>query len=239
MISATAQKALNYYGGAELWQNSRYIAAEVSVTGLAFILKRQPFFKHARIVMETDRPRSQLTPVGRLKNLTGVLDGHNVWLEDERGNIVAKREHARTFFPYGRRLLYWDDLDMAYFANYAFWNYFTFPRLLMNEQITWQEKRPGLLQAEFPDSLPTHCRSQEFLFDEVSGRLLQHNYTADVISKLARVGHVVTAHAQTNGLQYPSARKVTPRSRSGNVLAAPVMININVHNYELISQLHL
>jgi len=233
MLSETAEKALAYYGGAELWKNSKYIEAIVSVTGLAFTLKRRPFFDHASLVMEIAKPFSKLTPIGRDKHITGVLDGDRVRLEDSAGKIIAQRENARSYFPFGRRLFYWDDLDMAYFANYAFWNYFTFPNLLMNESIAWTEKAKGILQARFPDSIPTHNQIQTFLIDMPSGRLSRHNYTADIISKLATVANVPTAHAEIDGLKYVSSRLVTPCKKDGSPLKRPVMIDIKLHSLRL------
>ena len=39
MLSATGIRAIQAYGGAELWQGTRHIEAQVSAGGLAFILK--------------------------------------------------------------------------------------------------------------------------------------------------------------------------------------------------------
>lgn len=41
MLSKTAQKALDAYGGIELWQKAKYIEAEISADGWAFFLKRR------------------------------------------------------------------------------------------------------------------------------------------------------------------------------------------------------
>lgn len=145
MLSITAKKVIEAYGGTEVWNNSKYLEAEVSVKGLAFTLKRRPFLEHAKI--KIGKLFSKLTPIGKNKNITSVIAG---------------RKNARYYFSFGRRLFYWDDLDLAYFSNYTFWNYFTFPRLLMNENIIWTEKEPGLLEGIFPDSIPTHNKIQQF-----------------------------------------------------------------------------
>jgi len=125
--------------------------------------------------MEIAKPFCKITPIGDNPDISGVLDGHDVRLENSYGEVVAERKNARNYFPLGRRLFYWDDLDMAYFANYAFWNYFTFPALLMNEEIIWEEKSDTLLQAAFPDFIPTHNKMQSFHFDKASGLLTQHD----------------------------------------------------------------
>lgn len=232
-LSQTAQRAIDAYGGKELWQKFKYIEAEVSVKGLAFILKRRPYFKHAKIKMEIARPFSVLTPIGKDKFISGVLDGNDVRIENIKGEIISERKNARDFFPYGRRLFYWDDLDMAYFANYAFWNYFTLPNLLTDNRIEWIEKENGVLFAIFPNSIPTHSTKQEFYFDTENGLLLQHNYTADIISKLAKAANVVKDHKKSENIIYPSSRIVTPQNRKGMPLKTPTLIDITVHSFKL------
>ena len=146
----TAEKAIAAYGGRALWQNAKTLEVEISASGLAFTLKRRPFFRHARMVMDVHRPFSSLTPIGLDPVITGVLDGHDVRLENKQGQLITERRNARDYFTIDRRLFYWDDLDMSYFANYASWNYFTLPALLMREDIDWRELEPGLLEARFP-----------------------------------------------------------------------------------------
>jgi hypothetical protein len=233
MLSVTAQNAIAAYGGIELWEKYKYIEAEVSVKGLAFTLKRRPFFEHAKIKMETGRPFSKITPIGKDKTISGILKGNDVRLENSYGIIIAERKNARDFFPHGRRFFYWDDLDMAYFANYAFWNYFTLPNLLMNDNIDWLEKTNGVLQASFPDNFPTHSKIQEFQFDQITGLLIQHNYTADIISKYAKAANVIREHTNMGRFVYASSRLVTPRNSNGKAIKMPVLIDIVVHNFKL------
>lgn len=87
----------------------------------------------------------------------------------------------------------------------------------------------GKLKADFPQSVPTHSRRQEFYIDAETGLLKQHNYAANVISKLAYAANVVHEHAQTNGIPYVSRRIVTPQGFSGKPLRGPVLIDIRVH----------
>jgi hypothetical protein len=94
MLTATAQRAVEVYGG-EWWLKASRLEAEISVRGLAFILKGRPFFHHAQIEMAVQRPYSRLTPIGRNPAITGVLDGPDVRLEDRGGKIVAERKQAR------------------------------------------------------------------------------------------------------------------------------------------------
>jgi hypothetical protein len=176
----------------------------------------------------------RLTPIGKNPQLTGALDGHNTRLEDSKGKVVAERKNARSVFPGGLgRLFHWDDLDMSYFACYAFWNYFTLPALLMREEITWKQVSPDSLEATFPSTLPTHSPLQRFRFDPATGRLIQHDYTAEVLSKFATAANVVLEHKQGAEVLYTSRRLVTPRSPSGKALPGPTLIAITVHEFRI------
>lgn len=225
------------YGGEETWSQARYIEAEVSAKGLAFVLKGRPYFQHAKMLMEVARPFCRITPIGRQEGISGVLDGLDTRLEDAQGNIIASRKNARNYFTWNRRLLYWDDMDMAYFANYAFWNYFTFPALLTNPEIVWEEQPGNVLKATFPDSIPTHSTVQYFRIDEKSGLLSQHDYTARIISRFANTANVVLEHGNSNGIPFTAKRRVTPGLGNGKYLPAPVLIDIDVHNFRLLTSL--
>ncbi len=234
-LTETAEKAITAYGGRVLWQNAKTLEVEISASGLAFTLKRRPFFQHAKMVLDVHQPFSSLTPIGLDSGITGVLDGPNVRLENKQGQLISERRNARDYFKIGRRLFYWDDLDMSYFANYASWNYFTLPALLMREDIVWRELEPGRLEARFPDAIPTHSRVQQFRFDLQTGLLIQHDYTAQIISPLAAASNVVLQHATNSaGLVYPSIRRVTPKGPKGRALGGPVLIYLEIHDYRLI-----
>jgi hypothetical protein len=126
---------------------------------------------------------------------------------------------------------------MSYFSNYASWNYFTLPALLMCEEIVWKELEPSRLEARFPVEIPNHSRVQRFGFDCETGLLIQHDYTADIISSLAAASNVVLQHAQNStGLVYPSIRRVTPpKGPKGKPLAGPVLIHLDIHDFRLIN----
>jgi len=233
-MNKTIQKAVDAYGGQELWESAKIIEVEFSANGLAFFLKRRPPFKHARAALDITRPICGITPIGKDSNKTGILEGPNVRLENEKGEVLQDRINARKYFPGGRRILYWDDLDMVYFANYAMWNYATLPALLLRRDINWTEISEGFLEATFPSDMPTHCQKQYFRFDLETGLLIQHDYTAKVISRFAKAAHVVLAHAQSKGITFTSHRRVTPRTSKGKAMPGPTLIEIFMHNFSVI-----
>lgn len=232
-MNQTAQNAIESYGGQQLWSEAIRLEAVFSAKGLAFTLKRRPHLKRAKIIMDIARPYSRITPIGKHSEITGVLDGDDVCLENAAGEVIQTRKNARQYFPGGRRIFFWDDLDMAYFANYAMWNYLTLPSLLARDDIEWRELEPGRLEAVFPPVIPTHSRIQRFRFDRDTGLLLQHDYTADIISRLAKAAHVVLEHAESDGLRFTSKRRVTPRSAKGKPRRGPTLIAIELHGFRL------
>jgi len=235
-MESTLQKAVKAYGGEALWRDAKYIEATVDTKGLAFQMKRRPVFNGVKIRIDVHQPYARLFPIGKRADIAGILDGPDVRLEDSEGKVIEVRQNARDYFSNIRQVIWWDDLDMSYFGNYAMWNYLALPALLLREDIKWSETKPGSLKAIFPRHLPTHCQTQEFHFDTETGLLKQHDYTAEVISKLAQAANRVTEHAQNERrLMFASKRLVTPRLPTGKALSWPTLIAISIREYNVIS----
>lgn len=229
----TAKKVIEAYGGIELWEKSIGIEAIVSVDGLLFKLKGIEAFNNVKVEIDLNRFYSSITPINDDPDLSGIFDKERVYIQNSSGRIIKERKNPRKYFPYGRRLFYWDDLDKTYFANYALWNYFAFPKLLMDNRIKWVEKE-NLLLAEFPDDFPTHSQKQSFYFDKDTCLLKQHNYTAEVVSGLATAANVVKSHISENRIVYASHRVVTPQSKKYGYLNKPIIVEEVVHSCHLI-----
>lgn len=232
-ISQTARRALDAYGGEERWRSATAIEVSLSAGGLAFQLKWQGAFRRVRGRVGMARPHVRLGPINRRGHI-GVLDGTEVRLEDADGNVLRSRSDPRGKLPYGRRLLWWDALDQTYFAGYALWNYLAFPTLLLRDDIAWEEVAPDTLEASFPDYLPTHCPRQRFHFDPETGLLRRHDYTAEVFGGWAKAAHVILEHGRSDGIPFPSRRRVTPRGPGGRPLPFPVLVWIKVHEWRLL-----
>jgi hypothetical protein len=185
-----------------------------------------------RVTVEVHEPYARLTP-HEWAGEAGVLRGGDARLETAEGHVTAARPDARSAFGGLRRALWWDRLDLVYFAGYAFWNYLAFPGLLLREDVAWRQLSPVLLEGTFPPSLPTHCPVQRFHVNE-AGLLVRHDYTAEVVGRWARAAHVVLAHASWRDLPYPSHRRVTPRTRAGRALPGPTLVEIRVHEWRLV-----
>ena len=232
-LSATADRAVAAYGGGERWRAATAVEATISAGGLAVRTKWRGGFRNLHVRAEVAQPLVQLRPIDR-RGSVGILDGQAVRMEDSRGEVVASRADPRSKFPYGRRLLWWDRLDLVYFAGYALWNYLTLPALLLREDIGWTEASESTLEARFPPHLPTHSELQRFHFDPATGLLRQHDYTAEVFGGWAKAAHVVTEHGSWEGIPFPSKRRITPRRPDGRPRRGPVLVWIEVHSWRLL-----
>lgn len=232
-LSPTAARAVAAYGGEARWRAAATIDLRVSAYGAAFRWKWRAAMVRVRATLDVHRPYVRL--VDERRGTVGVLDGFNVHLEDPDapGRVLARRENARAYFPYGRRLFYWDELDHTYFASYALWNYVTLPALLMRDDIAWTEVRPGILDARFPAGIPTHSRQGRFHFDLDTGRLRQYDYTADVFGGWAKGAHVVLAHDEIDGVVFTSHRRVTPRRADGAPARLPLLVDVRLEEFRL------
>ena len=205
------------HGGRDAWESAREVTAELRSWGLALKMKRagEPFRRY-RAQVTVGEPRTVISPYpGGL----GVFERDSVWIENEAGAVVERRDDMRSRFPGLRRRLWWDPLDALYFAGYALWNYFNTPLLLTRCEV---EERGRSLRVRFPPDIPTHSRDSVFHFDE-RGLLRRLDYTAEVFGKWARGKHMCSAHRTFDGLVFPTVRRVTLRGTP-----APVLVAIDV-----------
>jgi hypothetical protein len=231
----TAQRMLDAYGGEDRWRAATAVEARLTIGGLLFRWKRraQGRWPSVHIRVEAHEPRTRFEPIDRDGNVA-VLERHSVRLERPDGLVVDERADARPS-PYGSNLLAWDSIDIGYFFGYTMWNYLALPALLLRDDIEWSERKNDTLEARFPAELPTHSSVQAFHIDPASGRLRQHDYTAEPFGKWAKAAHMIAEHHDFDGLVAPSKRRVKPRDPiSGGPLPFPLLIWADVHEYKLV-----
>ena len=137
-------------------------------------------------------------------------------MDDNRfpiGLTPRERREPRRHFGGLVNQVYWDKLDILYFAGYALWNYLTFPFILEEPGVVLRENDNGAaprLDAVFEANFPTHSVKQSFWLDP-SRRLVRHDYTADVIGTWATAANVCLDSVEADGLRFYNRRKVFPR----------------------------
>lgn len=235
--------ALEAAGGEGRWRAARRIRARVRSGGL--LLKTRVAgnrFADYQVTVEVDRQRAVLDPYPE-PGLQGVFERDEVRVERSGGELVARRAEPRARFS-GlsglRRNLRWDPLDSIYFGGYAMWNYLVTPLLLTRPEVEVEEgsawdgegERWRRLDARFAPGLHTHCPEQSFFFDP-SGRLVRHDYTAEVIGPWARGAHYCADHRSFDGLLFPTRRWVRPRRRNLRSRRFPTLVSLQVADVDV------
>jgi hypothetical protein len=232
-LSPTAARALAAYGGQAAWKATTMVESTVTVGGLLFQLKGINIPPHARITVGVQRPHTVIEPVDESGDI-GVLDGFSVMIVAPDGRILEQRADAREHLQNASITTRWDRLNLLYFLGYAFWGYYTLPYQLTRSDIEWTELRDGLLQADYGTNLPVHSRIQRFWFDTKTGLLRRNDYTPVAATPDARVANVIFEHGVSDGIPYPSKRRVKlSLAQYGWVLPFPDFITIDVESWRL------
>jgi hypothetical protein len=232
-LSPTAARALKAYGGQRVWKDAVRVDSTVTVGGFLFQLKGINIPAHARITVDVHRPHTVIEPVDESGD-TGVLDGFSVMIISPSGRILDQRDDAREHLQNASVSTKWDRLNLAYFLGYAFWGYYSLPYQLIRTDIEWTEFGDGALQADYGTKLPVHSRIQRFWFDKKTGLLRRNDYTPVAASPDVRAANVIFEHALSNGIPYPSKRRVKMSlAQYGWVLPLPDFITIDVERWQL------
>jgi hypothetical protein len=232
------EEVVEAHGGSERWLAATRISARAHTGGL-LPRTRMPGNRLVdyRVEVEVAEQRARLSPFPE-EGRVGVFSGGQVAIETADGEVIESRaDSRRAFFGLSgvRRNLRWDALDTVYFAGYAMWNYLTFPRLLMRDDVSvtegedWDEdgERWRRLEVELPSGIETHARHQTFYFDPL--RLLRRNdYVAEVVGGWARAAHFSDEHVEASGLVFPTRRRVRPVGRGNRALARPTLVSIDL-----------
>jgi hypothetical protein len=236
--SSLAARTVEAYGGESRWRSAKSVEARISMGGLLLRLKGHPerSMRDMRAQTEIARPHVRVEPIDAAGNV-GILDGHDVRIERPDGSLVAEQRNIRSLLPNGgRRWLRWGRLEALYFIGYTQWTYNAFPALLWRDDIEWQQIGDDVLEARFAPQLPTHSQVQRFHMDPSTGLLRQMDYTAEVFGSFAKAAHVVEAHEESDGIPYPSRRRVWSRKPDGSARTspAPLMVKLDVHDWRLV-----
>ncbi len=236
MAIELVEQAIAAHGGIELWEGASEISVQLSSGGLAFASKRQGHaVRDVEARISTRGQHVTLTPYPK-PGERGVLEADgSVRIETDAGAPVQARESAREAFRDLRHKLWWDRLDILYFATYAMWTYISTPFVLAREDYRvrelgpWQEngERWQRLAVTFPEHVHTHSREQVFYID-ANGLIRRHDYTAEPIGGWAKAAHYCLEHRSFDGFVLPTRRRVYPRRADNRRRAGPLLVWIEV-----------
>lgn len=240
MSTTLLLEVLEAHGGLDRWSRVRAVRAQLAFGGLAFAVRwNRAGLRTRQVTILAHLPRVVFEDFPG-PGSQGVFTPERVWITDRQGAIRAERGSPREAFRSWRRALWWDDLDLLYFAGYATWNYFTTPFLLASPGVTTSEVAPWTgrgeqwrrLEARFQSGFPTHSDIQTYYFDD-GCRLRRHDYTASVFASWATAAHHCHDHVTVQGIPFPTRRLVVPRFAGDVARPGPTLVWIRVSAIEL------
>ena len=169
-VPGTLNRILEAHGGLQYWQSLAAVEVSMSTWGFLFQAKRIRPLDHAVITVDTNDPRVVMKDFPSPGCTTALLGTRRVETRDASGAVLRYRDNPRQAFGAGRRSLYWDELDFAYFCGYAMWTYLTLPFLLLRTGVSIDRCEQDVdgsttLAVGFPDYLPTHSPTQTLYFN--------------------------------------------------------------------------
>lgn len=238
-MTTLLDEVIEAHGGRRRWGKASEIRAHARTGGLlmASKLKSRDHFSDYGLSVATDRQNMVLQPYPRAGR-TGVFDQGTVRILGSDGAVISERENARDAFfglsGIGRKA-WWSDLDALYFGGYAMWNYLNTPFMFEGEGFEVSEGEPleaegetwRCLDVTFPEDFETHSREQRFYFDDQL-MLRRNDYTAEVISSLAKGCHFTYDHRTFDGLVFPTRRRVQLRGPGGRALPGVSVVTIEL-----------
>jgi hypothetical protein len=209
------EKAATAHGGFNRWRSVRSIRLPfAAASGMLLALKGYGRTFSAPREYEV-RPHERTTIFHGYpdeEHQGRFVDGA-VSIESLRDSGRIESLHHRDSFRGCSRNRRWTHLDALYFFGYALWHYHVVPFTLGDARFVRRLGRspvPMGIEVEFAAEVHTHCRRQRFFFGR-DGRIVRHDYVAEVIGRWARGCHFWEAYESVGGLQIARRRRVVAR----------------------------
>jgi hypothetical protein len=229
--------AVEAHGGLGRWNQLSFVKADVSITGAIWAVKGQPdVLKDVQLEAKLHEQELMMHLSG--KNRRNIFTAQRVVIETESGDLMGSRNDPRASFQGHNQETPWDDLHLAYFANYALWTYLTIPFLytysgfVCEELPPWQEDgevwRP--LKASFPDDIPSHTREQVSYFGP-DGLLRRHEYTVDIMGGAPGLNYAAK-YRNFDGIMVPTERRVYAYNGKKQKIPEALLVAIDIHHLD-------
>jgi hypothetical protein len=233
-LNALLALAVEAHGGQRRWEEVTRFRAAVSITGAIWALKGKPGLLHEVVLEgETRDQRLKITPFPWPGRYT-TWEPCRQTIETDDGMLVAGRRDPAASLAGLTRDSPWDDLQVAYFAGEANWNYFVAPFIFMRPDFAVEETKPWKeggqvwrrLVVTYPETIVAHCRQQVYSFDD-AGLLRRLDYTVDVLGGGPAV-HYPSDYGEFDGIVVPTRRRVHVRNPDGSPQRESVSVAIDV-----------
>ena len=228
--------AIEAHGGLRRWEQLSRFRMAASITGAIWTLKGQPGLLDGVVLAgETRDQRLIITPFPR-PGQYATWEPYRQTIEAADGVLVAERRDPAAAFAGTTRSAPWDELQAAYFAGEANWNYCVAPFLfargdfITEEAGLWHEDGQTWrsLLVTYPDTIVAHTRQQTYYFDR-DGLLCRLDYSVDILGGGPAV-HYPSRYREFDGIMVPTRRRVYVRNPDGTPVRDPVSVAIEITN---------
>ena len=134
--------AIEGHGGLRRWEQVERSRVTASITGAIWALKGQPGLLDGVVLAGESRDqRLTISPFPR-PGQYATWEPHRQTIETTDGVLVAERRDPAAAFAGTTRTAPWDELQAAYFASEANWNYAVAPFIFARSDFTAERDRP-------------------------------------------------------------------------------------------------
>jgi hypothetical protein len=236
IVNDLLKLAIEGHGGLRRWEQFTRFRVAGSITGAIWALKGQPGLLDG-VVLEGEArdQRLTITPFPR-PGQYATWEPYRQAIATADGVPVAERRDPAAAFAGTTRQAPWDELQAAYFAGEANWNYFVAPFLFARSDFVTEEIAPWsedgqswrALLVTYPDTIVAHTRRQTYYFDS-AGLLRRLDYPVDIMGGGAAV-HYPSEYREFGGIMVPTRRRVFVRRADGSPVHDPVSVAIDFTN---------
>jgi hypothetical protein len=207
--------SIEAYGGLPRWKSIHQIHATLNPGGMALKLRGHEAFasRPTRMTVDTRLQRVTFDPF-LAPDQIGVYTPFRTSVETPQGVVIEGLDNPRQSFAFDGTP--WTAPQLAYFAGYAMWTYFTLPFSLLSEGVQCEEIKPWIEDGEtwravkvtFPKSYVTHSSEQILYFDD-KGLIRRQDYAVEIAGG-ATAAHYLYEHQTFGGIIFPVRRRIYP-----------------------------
>ena len=222
-MSDLLSEMLDAHGGLDTWRKLKEFTGHMSGGGPLFERIGWPDgVRDVNFTGSCDEQRISQWPIGREGSRSLVLADHAT-LSDSAGKTVAERHNPEEAFP-DDPAKGWDELNLAFFAGYAMWNYLAAPFIFTLPGTETQELPPldedgrtlRRLVVRYPQGIATHSPEETFFVSD-EGLIVRVDYAPKVTGNRPAANYASEHKRVEGGLVMPTRRIVKPKSPDGAV----------------------
>jgi hypothetical protein len=233
-VNRLLNRIIEAHGGLRRWNEYSRVDATIVSGGGFFSLKGVPQDPAPRrMSVWLHEERSSVMPYGAADQRS-MFTPERIAIEKLDGTVVAERRAPTDSFAGHQMNTPWDPLHRAYFNGEALWTYLTTPFLLAMDGVRVEELEPWregsetwhVLRAQFPGTIETHCRIQDFFFDE-DLLLRRHDYSVNIAGGFA-AAQLTSDYVEANGIRLPTRRRAYTRGPDRQPIKEMLMVFIDI-----------